>query len=106
MLLDSTKLPDDLSLNALKILTILFDFDENGDGLNVTDIAVRSGMHNVSSSEYLHKMEIRGLVERFAHPRDRRQSLFRLTKKGRALVASWQPDAALQRHHATPALSA
>lgn len=91
MILESTFLPTDLSLNAVKILAALFDADGVSD-LNVSEIAIRTGMHNVSASEYLYKLEQAGLVDRRVHPRDRRQSLFVLTRKGRKQVATWQPQ--------------
>lgn len=92
MIIDTGNLITDLSLNAVKIIAVLYDFDGNDDGLNVTEIAIRTGMHNVSASEYLYKLETAGLVIRRAHPRDRRQALFLLTKKGRKEASLWQPQ--------------
>lgn len=102
MILDSTKLPANLSLNAVKVLAALHDYDGNDDGINGSDVAAYTGMHKVSAGEHLYKLETAGLVLRFPHPQDRRQHLFRLSRAGRDLVTAWQPRTIPAVHHQTP----
>lgn len=97
MTIDPQKLPNDLSILAIKILCLLLEQDY----CNVTTVArsfapgcaLVSG--KVSASNHLFNLEQAGLVKRFRPADDRRQSLFTLTKKGELLVRSWQPSPAL-----------
>jgi len=93
MQIDPKNIPNNISLTTLKILSILFDAGDQPT--NVSDVADTAGIHNVSASEMLWKLEAKGHVKRTSHPTDRRQALFTLTQKGRSLAQSWQPEAAL-----------
>ena len=90
MTIDPKNIPNNISLTALKILCALAD--AAGQPLNVTGCANAADVHNVSASEMLFKFEQQGLATRAPHSSDRRQSLFTLTKKGTALVNTWQPE--------------
>lgn len=88
MIIDTSKLPDNLSLNAIKILCIIH---EALNAINGTEIAIRSGVHYVSVNQYLYKFETAGLVVVSKHLTDRRQRLYTLSRQGREQVQSWQP---------------
>jgi DNA-binding MarR family transcriptional regulator len=63
-------------------------------GATITALAQAAGVSKQAMMQVIDAMEQRGLVDRQAHPTDRRQKLVRLTEKGeramRAVMRAWR----------------
>jgi DNA-binding MarR family transcriptional regulator len=77
--------PYGLSYARYELLTLL-SFTQSGE-LPLSKIGARLQVHPASVTGAVDKLEQHGLVERVAHPEDRRAVLARITEKGRAVVA-------------------
>ncbi|MCA8881005.1 MAG: MarR family transcriptional regulator [Rhodobacteraceae bacterium] len=92
----SESAPHALSLSQASVLARL----ERKTGLSTADLARAEAMKPQSMGKILVDLERAGLVERHPHPSDRRQFLYRLTRRGTqmrqrgsALSRSWMIDA-------------
>ena len=56
----------------------------HADGLSVGELADRAVLERPTVSKMVDRLQLEGLVERGAHPQDRRRSPLRLTPAGRA----------------------
>jgi DNA-binding MarR family transcriptional regulator len=63
-------------------LACLLQLSAAPDGLTITEIAAAMGVPFMSASDAVGRLEQAGDVERAQHPRDRRSTLIRLTKRG------------------------
>jgi DNA-binding MarR family transcriptional regulator len=99
MQIDPFKLPARISCVTLKILVALQVLDRP----NNTKIAKVCQVTTSAITQGLAKLRHQGLVLEVPHPTNRQESQHLLTRKGRHLVASWQPDSARQSHHSPPA---
>lgn len=71
---------------------MLLDLALNSDGyrpVSVTSLCLASGAPDTTALRYIALLERHGLIERRAHPSDRRSDLLRLTSEGAALVARY-----------------
>ena len=78
----------DLSPSAFQVLAIL---EGAGEPLTARSIAERLLVSSASTTSLLDTLERRGLVERTAHPRDRRKTLVNLSDEARDIVDRMLP---------------
>jgi len=78
----------DLSPSAFQVLAIL---DGAGEPLTARTIAERLLVSSASTTSLLDTLERRGLVERSAHPGDRRKTLVHLSDEARDIVDRMLP---------------
>ncbi len=64
----------------------LIDKESGGTGVNMTRIAKEMGSSAPTMAGIVQRLFVAGMVERFAHPSDRRQVLIRVSEKGRAFL--------------------
>ena len=73
---------------AWKLLVTLAQTPEGSAKASVTGIAHGAGVPLTTALRYIGAMELEGILERVAHPADRRQVMIRLTEEGRRKLDS------------------
>ncbi|MBI3371793.1 MAG: winged helix-turn-helix transcriptional regulator [Betaproteobacteria bacterium] len=91
-----------LSINDWRVLMTLAQNPE----LAASDICEQTGMHPMNVSRSVAHLERLRRVKRCADPKDRRRSLLRLTRTGRAVFRSIAPSAQAREEVVRRALSA
>jgi DNA-binding MarR family transcriptional regulator len=89
MTIDPLLLPRNISSNRLKILACLWDAQEAGAQLNLTQLAKRLKVSTAAVSDHLFRLDQDGLVVRTQSKKDRRKEWYALSKTGVALCETW-----------------
>ncbi|MCR6643860.1 MAG: MarR family transcriptional regulator [Terricaulis sp.] len=70
---------------------ILTTLAQRAEGMRVGALAAQIHVSQATASDALAALDRKGLIERYADPTDKRATLLRLSRKGRALAKRW-PD--------------
>lgn len=92
----------DLSFTAFTVLWVLWIWGEQ----EARHVAAESGISRGTLTGVISTLEARGLVQRRAHPDDRRSVLMSATPDGQALMADIYPRFNAEEARATAALTA